>query len=141
MKRFLGILVLVLIAAAALFLILRRPPLEIPPTEKAPPGKPAAQLVPDTTLAFVHIPDGKRLRAELRTLELYKLWRDPQMEALRTTVKTSMQQATARKADAAGKWKQFRQLISLMQGEAFVAVTDVDPAAIKEQRTPVSVVV
>jgi hypothetical protein len=91
-------------------------------------GKPApraASLLPESTLAFLDIPDLSKSRMEFAKTEFYALWHEPEMQAflaqpLAALREVSVSAGAPRDADTIGGLA-----FDAMQGEVFLAVTHV----------------
>jgi hypothetical protein len=91
-------------------------------------GKPApraATLLPESTLAFVDIPDLSKSRAEFTKTEFYALWHEPEVQAFLTQPLAALREASTsvgapKDADTIGGL-----IFEAMQGEVFLAVTHV----------------
>jgi hypothetical protein len=85
----------------------------------------AADLLPDSTLLFVDIPDFSKSRAEFAKTELYALQQEPEVQAflekpLAALREVSSQAGAPRDAGSIGNF-----ILDGMQGEVFLAVTHV----------------
>src|SRR5882724_1055629 len=91
-------------------------------------GKPApraASLLPESTLAFLDIPDLSKSRSEFAKTEFYALWHEPEMQAFLAQPLAALRDVSAsvgapRDADTIGGL-----VLGAMQGEVFLAVTHV----------------
>jgi len=114
MKKFIAVfLVLVAaVAAALIYFTLTRP---------APH---AADLLPESTLVFVDIPDFSKARADFAKTELYALWQEPEMQVFLEKPLAALHEASANAgaSDAANIGK---LVFNAMQGEVFLALTHV----------------
>jgi hypothetical protein len=109
MRRFLVLLFFGAMAAVGIWLGLRGQP-----TQGGASGTVAA-LLPRETLALVHLPDVKRMRAEWHESDLYKLWREP-------AVQDFLQKPLAGASAAGTAQRKFAQLEQLQMKDAFFAV-------------------
>jgi hypothetical protein len=115
MKKLIAVLVLLTAAAAAglVYFVLHKP---------APY---AADLLPESTLAFVDIPDLSKSRTEFAKTEFYALWREPEVQAFLAKPLAALRDVST----SAGAPKDADTIGGLafdaMQGEAFLALTHV----------------
>ena len=115
MKRVIAVLVLLtaVIAAALVYFVLNKP---------APH---AADLLPESTLAFIDIPDLSKSRTEFTKTEFYALWHEPEVQAFLAKPLAALREM----APSVGAPKDADTIGSLvfdaMQGEVFLAVTHV----------------
>ena len=115
MKKVIAVILLLtaVVAAALVYIFLNKP---------APH---AADLLPESTLAFVDIPDLSKSRAEFTKTEFYALWHEPEVQAflakpLATLREMGPSVGAPKDADTIGGL-----VFDTMQGEAFLAVTHV----------------
>lgn len=115
MKKAVAVFLLLsaIVGAALIYLKLNRP---------APS---AADLLPDSTLVFVDIPDFSKSRAEFAKTEFYALQQEPEVQAflekpLAALREVSSQAGAPRDAGSIGNF-----ILDGMQGEVFLAVTHV----------------
>lgn len=115
MKKLIAVLVLLTIVAAAglVYFVLHKP---VPR---------AADLLPESTLAFVDIPDLSKSRTEFAKTEFYALWHEPEVQAflakpLAALRELSISVGAPKDADTIGGLA-----FDAMQGEAFLAITHV----------------
>jgi len=115
MKRVIAVLVLLtaVVAAALVYFALKKP---------APR---AADLLPESTLALLDIPDLSKSRTEFAKTEFYALWHEPEVQAFLAKPLAALREASAsvgapKDADTIGGLA-----FDAMQGEAFLAVTHV----------------
>ena len=109
MKKLVLIFVVLTLVVAAAILFYNR-------VERAPAG---AELVPDSTLLFAAIPDFPLARQEFQGTPLYALWREPEVQAFLEKPLAALQAANGKKDDS----PDLTQLLDLLQGEVFLAVT------------------
>src|SRR5882724_3941100 len=91
-------------------------------------GKPApraANLLPESTLAFLDIPDLSKSRTEFAKTELCALWHEPEVQAFLAQPLAALRDVSAsvgapKDADTIGGL-----VLGAMQGEVFLAVTHV----------------
>ena len=116
MKRFLIVLILLLVVVATAVVWFLRSGKEAPK---------AADLLPDTTIVFFDISDFAKSRDAFRQTAAYALWQEPEMQAFLEKPIQSLRTAVGREETA--KQDNFvRDLIlHAMQGEAFLAVTHI----------------
>lgn len=110
MKRFLVLLLIGVAAAFAIWFAMRGGA-----AAKISSGT-VTGLLPKETLAFVHVPDLNRSRAEWHETELYKLWREPAVQEFLRKPLTKAPQAEAAQ-------RKFQELEALEIKDAFFAVT------------------
>jgi len=115
MKKLIVVLVLltVVVGAALVYFVLNKP---------APH---AADLLPESTLAFLDIPDLPKSRTEFAKTEFSALWHEPEVQAFLAKPLAALREATAsvgapKDADTIGGLA-----FDAMQGEVFLAVTHV----------------
>src|SRR5579863_7980597 len=89
------------------------------------PAPRAASLLPESTLAFVDIPDLSKSRVEFTKTEFYALWHEPEVQALLARPLAALREAST----SAGAPKDVDTIGGLVfdaiQGEVFLAVTHV----------------
>lgn len=114
MKRFVVIALLLVLAGAVLWWRLNESP---------PPPK-GAELLPDSTVLLVTVPDFSRLREDFPKTEAYALWREPEVQRFAQELNRAF-------AEWLGAPKGSRRPPSLVaplfepaRGEVFFAVTD-----------------
>jgi hypothetical protein len=114
MKKFIAAF-LVLVAAVAAALIY------FTLTKPAPR---ATDLLPESTLVFVDIPDFSKSRADFANTELYALWQEPDVQTFLEKPLAALREASANAgaSDAANIGK---LIFNAMQGEVFLALTHV----------------
>jgi hypothetical protein len=115
LKR-LAILLTLLIAAVAaallyLYLSLRKP---------APN---AADLVPETTLLFMSVPDFPNARDAFRETALFKLWQEPELQSFLQAPRHAIATVFGGPKPDTHPTGLARLLLEAMQGEVFVAIT------------------
>ena len=115
MKRVIAVILLLIaiVAAALIYFTLGKP---------APR---AASLLPESTLAFLDIPDISKSRTEFTKTEFYALWHEPEVQAflaqpLAALREVSQTAGAPKDADTIGGL-----VLGAMQGEVFLAVTHV----------------
>jgi hypothetical protein len=115
MKKLIAVLVLLTAVAATglVYFVLHKP------------SPRAADLLPESTLAFVDIPDLSKSRTEFAKTEFYALWHEPEVQAFLAKPLAALRDASAsvgapKDADTIGGLA-----FDAMQGEAFIAVTHV----------------
>ncbi len=115
MKKLIVVLLLLIVTVgAAVWFYLRRP---------APR---AAELLPDTTLLFLRIPDFARARHEFRQTGAYRLWEEPAVRAFLEKPLAALDAAVG--APHVTNNQRARDLIlDTLQGEVFLAVTRFSP--------------
>ncbi len=103
-------IVIVLAVAGAAFYLSLRPK----------PAPKAADLLPETTLLYVAVPDFPKSRHQLQQTQLYALWQEPDVQAFLAPLRAAL----------AGSWLDQaleERALGLLQGELFLAVTRVAP--------------
>ena len=116
-KVIIAILVVAVVIGVAFFVYTRQKP--------APK---AADLLPDTTLLFVGLPDFPKSRDDFRQTQIYALWQEPEVQAF-----LEKPRAALRKAFGDGNSNSVLdaffedRALGLLQGEAFLAVTHISP--------------
>jgi hypothetical protein len=115
MKKLIAVLVLLTAAVAAglVYFVLHKP---------APR---AADLLPESTLAFLDIPDLSKSRTEFAKTEFYALWHEPEVQAFLAKPLAALREmaptvGAPKDADTIGGL-----VFNAMQGEVFLAVTHV----------------
>jgi hypothetical protein len=114
MKKFIAVF-LVLVAAVAAVLVY------FTLTKPAPR---AADLLPESTLVFIDIPDFSKARAGFANTELYALWQEPEVQAFLEKPLAALREATAN-AGASDTANIGKLVFNAMQGEVFLALTHV----------------
>lgn len=111
MKR-IGLIILVLLAIlTGLFLWLRH----------SPPAPPAATLLPESTLAFLHLPDMARARAAFTNTAAFALWQEPEIQALLDQPRRAFYEATGMPTNSTRQHPALT-LLEGVEGELFLAV-------------------
>jgi len=115
MKRVIAVLVLLIAAvtAALIYFTLSRP---------APR---AASFLPESTLAFVDIPNFPKSRAEFSKTELYALWHEPEVQVFLEQPLAALRDASANMGAPKDSDTLNSLLLNAVQGEVFLAVTHV----------------
>src|SRR5664280_409363 len=91
-------------------------------------GKPApkaADLLPDSTLVFLDVPDFAQSRADFAKTEMYALWHEPEVQAFLEKPLTALHEALINRGAPKEENLLGERLLDLMQGEVFLAVTRV----------------
>lgn len=107
MRRLMLLLAVVAIAGAGVWLALRG--------GGADANTRITAILPRETLAFVHVPDFKRAREQWRETDIYKLWREPEVQAF-------LDKPLARMQHGAGAEERMLQLERIGMKDAFIAV-------------------
>lgn len=81
-------------------------------------------FLPKDTLVFVHLPDFNRSRAELHQTDLYKIWKEPAVQAF-------LQKPREKIATHNGLGSTIQECESLQMKDAFLAVTAIEYSAWK----------
>ena len=110
MKRFLLLVVIAALAAAVLWSFFWR--------SSHTSSAAITALLPKETLAFIHLPDLKRARAELHRSDLYQIWSEP-------AVQEFLRKPRA-KIPGVGFGETFRECESIDMKDAFAAVISVE---------------
>jgi hypothetical protein len=114
MKKTIAAFVVLLLLCGVAFYLYKRPQ----------PAPKAVDLLPDSTLLYVSVPDFARSRQDFEQSQLYALWQEPEVQAF-----LEKPRATLREAGGTGKSDSvldafFQDRISgLLQGEVFFGVT------------------
>lgn len=113
MKKIILLLVLLIAAAAAAALLY---------FTLGKPAPKAADLLPETTLLFLDVPDFARSREQFRKTALYGLWHEPELQAF---LEKPRQILRERLHGQAGKDENdlAALILNAMQGEVFLAIT------------------
>jgi len=85
------------------------------------PAPKAADLLPETTLLLLEVPDFKKTREEFRSTELYALLHEPEIAALLERPRRVFDAAFGGSSDD----KSRKLMLDALQGEVFLAVTSV----------------
>lgn len=93
---------------------------------RGPASPKAAELLPETTLLYVAVPDFPKSRDEFRKTQLYALWQEPEVQAF---LEKPLRQIAGNSDSALNALLQER-VIGLLQGEIFLAVTHISPPPI-----------
>lgn len=105
MKKIVIIFLVVTLLVAAAILFFTR-------SKRSPTG---AELVPESTLVFVTVPDFQASRSQLMSSPAAALWQEPELRAFLQKPLTAL-----RESDPNNYWQ---ELLNLPQGEMFVAIT------------------
>ena len=116
MKRFQLLVIVSMITAGAIWLGLYR--------SRHTSSAAVTSLLPKETLAFLHLPDFKRSRAELRQTDLYQIWTEP-------AVQDFLQKPRAKIPANEGLEPTLQEIESLQMKDAFVAVLTIEHSAWK----------
>jgi hypothetical protein len=88
------------------------------------PAPKAADLLPDSTLLYISVPDFPRSRQDFAHSELYALWQEPEVQAFLEKPRAALREVVgAGKSDSV--LEQFFQdrVVGLLEGEVFLGVT------------------
>jgi hypothetical protein len=91
-------------------------------------GKPApraASLLPESTLAFLDIPDVSKSRTEFAKTEFYALWHEPEVQAFLAQPLAALREVSASVGAPRDAGTIGGLVFDAMQGEVFLAVTHV----------------
>ncbi len=115
MKKALAVVVVLLVVAGVAWNLLTH--------HKAAPQ--ATDLLPDTTLLYVAMPDFPKSRDKFRQTQIYALWQEPEVQALLEWPLIALRETL-------GTEKSINDLLDdrflgLLQGEVFLAVTHISP--------------
>jgi hypothetical protein len=116
MKRFQLLVVVSMITAGAIWLALYR--------SRHTSSAAVTSLLPKDTLAFLHLPDFQRSRAELHQTDLYQIWTEP-------AVQDFLQKPRAKIPTNEGLGPTLQEIESLQMKDAFVAVLTIEHSAWK----------
>jgi hypothetical protein len=83
----------------------------------------AADLLPESTLVFLDIPDVTQARADFSKTELYALWQEPEVQAFLDKPLAALREASSNAG--APNTSLINLVLNAMQGEAFLALTHV----------------
>jgi hypothetical protein len=122
MKRIILTVIIALLVAGVALYLLRRPK----------PAPKAADLLPESTLLYVGLPDFPKSRLDFEHSQLYALWQEPEVQAfLEKPLAAVRGTAAAGKSDSV--LEQFFQdrVLGLLQGEVFLGVTSLKPTALQ----------
>ena len=108
MKRFIALLLIGAAAAFAIWFGMRGGSAKISTSA-------VTTLLPKETLAFIHLPDLNRTRADWRETDLYKLWREP-------AVQDFLQKPMAKMPEATATRQKLQELDALEIKDAFFAL-------------------
>ena len=111
MKKLVAVLLIALVAAAAVWIVLR--------VQLAKRLAPVPALLPQTTLLLVEAPDLKKTRADWRESDLYKLWREP-------AVQEFLQKPLGRLPADRGGRQTLGEFFALGPKNSFVALTSLE---------------
>ena len=115
MKRVIAVLLLLIAAvtAALVYFTLSKP---------APR---AATLLPESTFAFIDIPNFPKSRAEFSKTEFYALWHEPEVQAFLEQPLAALRDASANMGAPKDSDTLNEIILNAAQGEAFLAITHV----------------
>ena len=116
MKRFQLLVIVSMITAGAIWVGLYR--------SRHTSSAAVTALLPKDTLAFVHLPDFNRSRAELHQTDLYQIWTEP-------AVQDFLQKPRAKIPTNEGLGPTLQECESLQMKDAFVAVLTIEYSAWK----------
>ena len=90
------------------------------------PAPKAADLLPESTLLFVDVPDFSKSREEFRKTAAYALWNEPEVQGLIEKPRAALEEALGLgSSDKKGENGLPTALLNALQGQVFVAVTHV----------------
>jgi hypothetical protein len=89
------------------------------------PAPKATDLLPESTLVFVDIPDFAKSRAEFQKTAVYALWREPELQAFLEKPRQALREAFGQHTNVKEEEGLAETLLDALQGEAFLAVTHV----------------
>ncbi len=115
MKKFVlfALLLIAVVAGALVYYTLTRP---------APK---ATDLLPDSTLLFVDIPDFAKSRAEFQKTAIYAMWHEPEVQAFLEKPLAALRSAFGEKKGTKKENDVLEAVLDALQGEAFLAVTHI----------------
>jgi hypothetical protein len=87
------------------------------------PAPHAADLLPESTLVFLDIPDVTQARADFSKTELYALWQEPEVRAFLDKPLTALRGASS--SAGAPNASVLNLILNAMQGEVFLALTHI----------------
>jgi hypothetical protein len=87
------------------------------------PAPRAADLLPESTLVFLDIPDVSQARADFTKTELYALWQEPEVQAFLDKPLAVLREASS--SAGAPNTSILNLILNAMQGEVFLALTHI----------------
>jgi hypothetical protein len=111
MKKFVAVLVIALVVAAAVWVILR--------IQQAKRVAVVPELLPQKTLLLVEVPDFQRTRTRWHASDLYQIWREPSVQAW-------LQKPLARLPKERGGRKTLEDFLQLGPTRGFLALTSLE---------------
>src|SRR5580704_3876704 len=87
------------------------------------PAPRAADLLPESTLVFLDIPNVSQARADFSKTELYALWQEPQVQAFLDKPLAALREASSNAG--APNTSVLDLVLNAMQGEVFLALTHI----------------
>ncbi len=111
MKKLAVVIVIALVVAAAVWVVLR---IQLARQVAAVP-----QLLPETTLVLLQVPDLKKTRKEWHESDLYQLWREP-------AVQEWLQKPLARLPQSGGGARSLADFLALEPRHSFLALTSLE---------------
>ena len=111
MKKLLGVIVLALVAATAVWIFLR--------VQLANRLAKVPELLPETTLVVVQVPDFKKMREQWHGSDLYQIWREPAVQAW-------LEESLARLPKHHGGRQTLDDFLQLGPRHGFVALTSLE---------------
>ena len=89
------------------------------------PAPRATDLLPESTLVFLNIPDFSKSRADFTKTELYALWQEPEVQAFLEKPLAALREASANAGAPSDAGSIGNLVFNAMQGEVFIAFTHV----------------
>jgi hypothetical protein len=89
------------------------------------PAPKAADLLPESTLVFLDIPDFSQSRTEFTNTELYALWHEPEVQAFLEKPLAALHAALINVGAPKEENALAEQILDALQGEVFLALTRV----------------
>ena len=89
------------------------------------PAPRAAELLPETTLMFLDVPDLPKARASFQTTAAYALWQEPEVQEFIQPALQGLSDALGRGLIRKQDNKAIEPILNAIQGETFLAVTHV----------------
>lgn len=111
MKKFLAVTVVALMAAAAVWVVLR--------VQLAKRLAMVPELLPATTLVLAHVPDFKATRAQWQASDIHQIWREQSVQAW-------LQRPLAQLPKERGGRKTLEEFLQLRPTHGFVALTSIE---------------
>ncbi len=115
MKRNIWILIAVAVLAVVVLLVWAY--------QRTGPTRQATQLLPASTMLFLHVPDLNRARSGFTNTHAYALWQEPEVQAMLETSRRMAADLLGMKPEHAQETG--AQMLAMMEGEVFFALTKI----------------